>query len=71
MTAPKPGEPDYLLNIKQIASYLHLSPMSVYRILHVGEMAYVRVGRGYRVRQDEFDDYLKRQTVERKSKTDV
>lgn len=37
---------------------LRVSSMTVYRLLKAGELASVRVGKSYRVREDDVDGYL-------------
>ena len=44
--APKLGE---LLTVLEIASRFRVSTMTVYRLIHAGELASVRIGRSYRV----------------------
>ena len=64
---PKPGDPEYLLTVKELARALRLSPMTVYRLIHTGEIEHVRVGRSYRVRYDDYLKHIKRVTEERRS----
>ena len=37
---------------------LRVSTMTVYRLIKAGELASVRVGKSYRVREDDVDAYL-------------
>lgn len=52
-------EPTFL-TVAEIASLLRVSRMSVYRLLHTGELPGVRVGRSYRVRTSALAAYLRR-----------
>jgi excisionase family DNA binding protein len=47
-----------LLTVNEVADLLRVSRMTVYRMIKEGEMAAVRVGRGYRLREDDVDTYL-------------
>jgi excisionase family DNA binding protein len=49
---------NHLLTVAEIAEELRVSKMTVYRLIHDGELAHVRVGRGYRVPQPSFDEYI-------------
>ena len=42
----------------EVAEVMRVSKMTVYRLLHSGEMPGVRVGRSFRVPQDALDHYL-------------
>ncbi|HEX4865856.1 MAG TPA: helix-turn-helix domain-containing protein [Acidimicrobiales bacterium] len=60
---PKPqaqtGEarPAYL-TVAEVAGQLRVSNMTVYRLVQSGELAAVRVGRSYRIREDDVDRFL-------------
>jgi excisionase family DNA binding protein len=47
-----------LLTVNEVADFLRVSRMTVYRLIKDGEMAAVRVGRSYRLREDDVDTYL-------------
>jgi excisionase family DNA binding protein len=47
-----------LLTVNEVADLLRVSRMTVYRMIKDGEMPAVRVGRGYRLREDDVDTYL-------------
>ena len=49
-----------LLTVKDVAAFLKVNPMTVYRAIETGELAHVRVGRSIRVTQEALNDYLKR-----------
>jgi excisionase family DNA binding protein len=50
-----------LMTIKEIAEKFRVSKMTVYRLVHEGEVAATRIGRSYRVDDRDVDAYLKRQ----------
>ncbi|HSL12456.1 MAG TPA: helix-turn-helix domain-containing protein [Actinomycetota bacterium] len=47
-----------LLTVNEVADLLRVSRMTVYRMIKDGDMPAVRVGRGYRLREDDVDTYL-------------
>jgi len=58
----KPG--DYadpkFLTVAEVASMMRVSKMTVYRLVHNGELPAVRVGRSFRVTEDDVDEYLRK-----------
>ncbi len=52
------GRPRYL-TVEEVADVMRVSKMTVYRLLHSGEMPGVRVGRSFRVPQDALEAYLR------------
>ncbi|MBI4901888.1 MAG: helix-turn-helix domain-containing protein [Actinobacteria bacterium] len=48
-----------LLTVAEVATLLRVSKMSVYRLIHSGELEAVRFGRTFRVPQAAVDAYLK------------
>ena len=46
------------MTVGEVAAVLRVSTMTVYRLINAGELAAVRVGRSFRVRQEDFDRYL-------------
>jgi len=46
------------LTVAEVAEIMRVSRMTVYRLVHSGEMPAVRVGRSFRVPQDAVDAYL-------------
>lgn len=52
------------LTVAEVAETMRVSRMTVYRLVHSGEMPAVRVGRSYRVPQDALDAYLAASHVE-------
>ena len=47
------------LTVAEVAAILRVSKMTVYRLVHSGEMPAVKVGRSYRVPEQVVDDYLR------------
>ncbi|MEO9324361.1 helix-turn-helix domain-containing protein [Nocardioides sp. C4-1] len=47
------------LTIAEVAALMRVSKMTVYRLVHNGELPAVRVGRSFRVSEDDVDEYLK------------
>lgn len=47
------------LTVAEVASLMRVSKMSVYRLIHSGELEAVRVGRSFRVPERAVDHYLK------------
>ena len=47
------------LTVAEVASIMRVSKMTVYRLVHSGELPAVRVGRSFRVPEDAVHDYLK------------
>ncbi len=47
--APAPRAAVSFLTVAEVASMMRVSKMTVYRLVHAGEMAAVRVGRSFRV----------------------
>ena len=46
------------LTVAEVAAQLRVSTMTVYRLIKAGHLAAVRVGKSYRVREDDVDRYL-------------
>ncbi|UZN02334.1 helix-turn-helix domain-containing protein [Cellulomonas sp. S1-8] len=47
------------LTVVEVADLMRVSRMTVYRLVHAGELPAVRVGRSFRVPQDALDAYLR------------
>ena len=52
------------LTVAEVAETMRVSKMTVYRLVHGGELPAVRVGRSYRGPQDALDAYLAASSVE-------
>ena len=48
------------LTIAEVAAMMRVSKMTVYRLVHSGELPAVRVGRSFRVTEDDVDEYLRK-----------
>ena len=46
------------LTVAEVAKQLRVSNMTVYRLVKSGQLAAVRVGRGYRIREEDIRRYL-------------
>ena len=55
------GEP--LLTVGEVAGIMRVSNMTVYRLIKSGQLAAIRVGKNYRIRQSDLDRYLTDRTV--------
>ena len=53
-----------LLTAGEVADQLRVSTMTVYRLIRRGELPAVRVGRNYRVRNEDLEAYLSDQVVD-------
>lgn len=47
------------LTVAEVASVMRVSKMTVYRLVHNGELPAVRVGKSFRVPEKAVDDYLR------------
>ena len=48
------------LTVAEVATMMRVSKMTVYRLVHSGELPAVRVGRSFRVREDDVNEYLRK-----------
>ncbi|MBV9661104.1 MAG: helix-turn-helix domain-containing protein [Acidimicrobiales bacterium] len=46
------------VTVAEVAGQLRVSNMTVYRLIQSGQLAAVRVGRSYRIREGDVDRYL-------------
>ena len=47
------------LTVAEVASIMRVSKMTVYRLVHSGELTAVRVGRSFRVPEQAVQEYLR------------
>jgi excisionase family DNA binding protein len=47
------------LTVAEVAALMRVSKMTVYRLVHSGELTAVRVGRSFRVPEQAVQDYLR------------
>ena len=52
------------LTVAEVATIMRVSKMTVYRLVHGGELPAVRVGRSFRVPEKAVHDYLDQSYVE-------
>jgi excisionase family DNA binding protein len=52
------------LTVAEVARYLRVSNMTVYRLINAGQLAAVRVGRGYRIREEDVTRYLQQRYMD-------
>ena len=67
---PVPARPDSnltdvrFLTVAEVAALMRVSKMTVYRLVHSGELAAVRVGRSFRVPEKAVHEYLREAFIE-------
>jgi excisionase family DNA binding protein len=54
---------DRLLTVGEVAGTMRVSNMTVYRLIKSGQLAAVRVGKNYRIRETDVDEYLSERSV--------
>lgn len=60
-----------LLTVAEVAELFRVSSMTVYRLIRSGELPAVRVGRSYRVTQQDLQAYLESQVVDPQAMDDL
>lgn len=57
------GKPDLseakFLTVAEVAAMMRVSKMTVYRLVHGGDLPAVRVGRSFRVREEDANEYIR------------
>lgn len=48
------------LTVAEVATAMRVSKMTVYRLVHAGDLPAVRVGRSFRVPEDAIHEYLRK-----------
>jgi excisionase family DNA binding protein len=48
------------LTVAEVASMMRVSKMTVYRLVHNGDLPAVRVGRSFRVREEDANEYIRK-----------
>ncbi|HMD45739.1 MAG TPA: helix-turn-helix domain-containing protein [Acidimicrobiales bacterium] len=46
------------LTVGEVAAFLRVSNMTVYRLINAGQLPAARIGRSFRVRQEDLDRYV-------------
>ena len=54
-----------LLTVREVADAMRVSTMTVYRLIKAGELGAIRVGRHFRIREEDLTAFLNAQTVHR------
>ena len=62
MPANTPGDISDVkfLTVAEVAATMRVSKMTVYRLVHGGDLPAVRVGRSFRVTEDDVNEYLRK-----------
>jgi excisionase family DNA binding protein len=65
VTVPKrrPFVGDRLLTVGEVAATMRVSNMTVYRLIKAGQLAAIRVGKNYRIRESDVNRYLSDRSV--------
>lgn len=63
MARRSPYDSDRLLTVGEVASVMRVSNMTVYRLIKGGQLAAIRVGKNYRIRESDVDRYLSARAV--------
>jgi excisionase family DNA binding protein len=65
VTMPKrrPFVGDRLLTVGEVAATMRVSNMTVYRLIKAGQLAAIRVGKNYRIRESDVNRYLSDRSV--------
>ena len=53
-----------LLTVREVAESMRVSTMTVYRLIRAGSLPAIRVGKHFRIRVRDLDDYLEAQTFQ-------
>ena len=64
MAADRPLSEVRFLTVAEVATVMRVSKMTVYRLVHSGELTAVRVGRSFRVPEKAVHDYLRDAFIE-------
>jgi excisionase family DNA binding protein len=54
---------DPLLTVSEVAATMRVSNMTVYRLIKSGQLAALRVGKNYRIRESDMNQYLNEGSV--------
>ena len=63
MAKKNPYVGDRLLTVVEVAALMRVSNMTVYRLIKSGNLAAIRVGKNYRIRERDVDHYLSDRAV--------
>lgn len=62
--SPGPLSEVRFLTVAEVASAMRVSKMTVYRLVHAGDLPAIRVGRSFRVPEQAVHDYLRSSFIE-------
>jgi excisionase family DNA binding protein len=63
-SASNPSLVERFLTVSEVAKHLRVSNMTVYRLVNSGQLAAVRIGRGYRIREEDVRKYLEQRYMD-------
>jgi excisionase family DNA binding protein len=63
MPKSRPFVGDRLLTVGEVAGTMRVSNMTVYRLIKAGQLAAIRVGKNYRIRESDVNKYLSERSV--------
>ena len=52
------------MTVNEVAQLMRVSKMTVYRLVKQGDLSAVRIGRGYRIREEDVHRYLEARYTE-------
>lgn len=55
---------EQLMTVSEVADELRVSNMTVYRLIKAGDLAAIRIGKNYRIRRSDLEEYLDDSTVQ-------
>jgi excisionase family DNA binding protein len=64
MSVPSRELSEPLLTVGEVANIMRVSTMTVYRLIKSGQLGAVRVGKNYRLRRDDIENYLTSRAVQ-------
>ena len=64
MSSDRPFGDVTFMTVAEVAKIMRVSKMTVYRMVHAGELPAVRVGRSFRVPESAVEDYLRDSFIE-------
>ena len=64
LTSNTPSVMGRFLTVAEVARHLRVSNMTVYRLVKSGQLPAVRVGRGYRLQEDDVRKYLEQRYMD-------
>ena len=65
MATSSDAELQAFLTTEDVLGYLKVTPRTIYRLIRTGELPAVRIGRQWRFRRTDLDEWLDRQRADR------